>query len=110
MEDNQLDRVSPRAGSLAVVAALLFALGSVANWAQEFLVWIPQRIASVCIVFGLACSFWALIQATRVVFSGVALPRRQNWAILGTILLAAIPPLAFVAWVIWMRITMGAKL
>ena len=110
MDDAQVEQTSLRAWAFAVVAAFLFALGGVATWAQEFLVWIPQRIASVCIVFGLACSFWALIQATRVVFSGVALPRRQNWAILGTILLAAIPPLAFVAWVIWMRITMGAKL
>ena len=53
VEKEQVDRFCRQAWALAVVAAFLFALGGVATWAQEFLVWIPQRVASTCIVFGL---------------------------------------------------------
>ena len=101
MEYYRLIRIWPPAGALAVVAVFLFALGGVANWLQEFLVWIPQRVASACIIAGLVCSFGALIQATRILFSGAVLNRRHNWTLLWTILLAAIPPCLFIAWVIW---------
>ncbi|MEI8243796.1 MAG: hypothetical protein WCI17_11055 [bacterium] len=110
MEDVQADQISRRAWGWAVVAAFLFALGGVATWAQEFWVWIPQRVASVCIVLGLAASLWSLILATRVLFSGVALARRQNGSLLWTMLLAGVPPLAFVAWVLWMWLALGEKL
>ena len=110
MDDAYVDKISPGAWTLAVFSAFLFALGGVATWAQEFLVWIPQRVASICIVLGLACSLWALIQAARVLFSGWVLVRRQNWALLWTILLAAIPPLVFIVWVIWMRVSLAEKL
>jgi len=110
MDENRIDGGGFHAWSLALVAAFLFALGGVATGAQEFLVWIPQRMASICIVLGLACSLWALVQAARVLFSGVALVRRQHWALLWTILLAAIPPLVFLAWVIWMRISLAERL
>jgi hypothetical protein len=110
MEENRIDGVGFHAWSLALVAAFLFALGGVATWAQEFMVWIPQRAASICIVLGLACSLWALIQAARILFSGVALARRRHWSLLWTILLAAIPPLVFIAWVVWMQFSLAEKL
>ena len=110
MDESQCERLSRGAWALAVVSAFLFALGGVATWAQELYVWIPQRVASICIVLGLASSLWALIQATRILFSGAALTRRHHWAILWAILLAAIPPLAFIGWVLWMRLSLAEKL
>lgn len=110
MEETKTDGVGFQAWTLSLVAAFLVALGGVATWAQEVMVWIPQRAASICIVLGLACSLWALIQAARILFCGVSLARRQHWAILWTILLAAIPPLVFLAWVIWMRLSLAEKL
>ena len=109
MDDDYVDKISRGAWALAVVAAFLFALGGVATWAQEFWVWVPQRVASSCIVLGLVCSLWALIQTSRVLFSGVVLARKQNWAVLWAMLLAAIPPLVFVTWVIWMRFSLAEK-
>ena len=50
------------------------------------------------------------MQATRVLFSGAVLARRQHWTLLWSILLAAIPPLVFVLWVIWMKIALGERL
>lgn len=106
----QNDKFSQQAWALAVVAAFLFALGGVATWSQEFYVWIPQRAATISIICGLACSLGAMIQATRVLFSGVALVGRQHGSMLLTILLAAIPPVGFLAWVIWMQISLAERL
>ena len=110
MEKNKADGVRFQAWTLALVAAFLFALGGVATGAQEFMVWIPQRVASICIVLGLACSLWALIQAARILFFVVVLARRQLWSLLWTILLAAVPPLVFIAWAIWMRFSLAESL
>jgi len=99
-----------RSWALAVVSAFLFALGGVATWAQELEVWIPQRAASVCILLGLLCGFVSLLLAARALFRGPALSRRQQWTILWAILLAAIPPLVFLTWAIWMRVSLAAKL
>ncbi|MEI6211290.1 MAG: hypothetical protein WCR06_06655 [bacterium] len=106
----QNDKPNQQAWALAVTAAFLFALGGVATWAQEFYVWIPQRAATISIVFGLACSLGAMILTTRVIFSGAVLAGRQNRAMLWTTLLAAVPPLAFLAWVLWMRISLAESL
>ena len=99
-----------QAWTLAVGSAFLFAMGGVATWAQEFVVWIPQRVASICILLGLCFGLWALIRAARVLFSGAVLARRQHWALLWTILLAAIPPLVFLSWVLWMQFSLAAAL
>lgn len=110
MDAATFERLSRGAWAMAVVAAFLFSLGGVATWAQEFLVWIPQRVASVLILLGLACSLAALIQSARVLFAGSGLARQQNWAILWAILLAAVPPLVFLAWIVWMRFSLAEKL
>jgi len=103
VEATRVDQVNRQAWALAVVAVFLFVLGGVTNWAQELWVWIPRRVASIGIVLGLGCSFGALVQVTWALFGGVALLRRQHWNILWATLMAALPPLAFVVWIIWMR-------
>ena len=110
MESEIINKLSRKAWAVAVVSALLFALGVVATGAQEFWVWIPQRLASIVVLLGLGGSVVALVQVARVLFSGADLGRRQHWTLLGTIVLAGLPPLVFIGWVIWMRIAMEQKM
>ena len=110
MSLNSEERLISRSWALAVISAFLFALGGVATWAQEFAVWIPQRVASVCIVCGLACGLWALVQSARSLFGGASLARQQHWTILWTLLLSAMPPLVFLTWVVWIKLSLAEKL
>jgi hypothetical protein len=104
MELETSARLSRRAWALAVISAFLFALGGVAARAQEFWVWISNRVASFLMVLGLLCSLISVIYAARVIFSRVVLTKRQQGLLLGSILLAALPPVAFLLWLAWLRL------
>ncbi len=90
--------------------SFLFALGGVATAAQEFLVWIPQRVAAFCVVAGLAGCFAALVLLVRVLFGGPDGSRAEQRAMLGTMMLASLPPVVFLAWVVWMQVTQSGAL
>jgi hypothetical protein len=110
MEKAQMMRSTQQAWLLAMAGALLFALGGVATAAQEFLVWIPAQVASAGVVLGLAGCFAALVQVMRVLFADPASARGQQRALLGTMLLAALPPAVFLLWVVWVQVSQSGKL
>jgi hypothetical protein len=90
--------------------AFLFALGGVATAAQEFLVWIPQRVAAFCVVAGLAGCFVSLVQLVRVLFGGSEGSGAEQRVMLGTMVLASLPPIVFLVWVVWMQVTQSGAL
>jgi hypothetical protein len=101
MESIQMDRLIRRSWALAVVSSFLFALGAVATWGQEFVVGLSHRVASLLMLAGLLLSVGSLALAARLLFSGAALARSQNRSLLGTLFLAALPPVAFLSWLVF---------
>jgi hypothetical protein len=110
MEKANMVRGAQQAWLLAMAGAFLFALGGVATAAQEFLVWIPQQVASAGVVLGLASCFASLVQVMRALFADQESSRGQQRALLGTMLLAGLPPAVFLVWVIWMQVSQSGRL
>jgi hypothetical protein len=103
METTKVNRLCLRAWALAVVSSFLFALGAVATWGQEFVVGLSHRVASILMLAGLLLSVGSLALAARVLFSGATLDRRQNRSLLTTLFFAALPPVAFLSWLVIAR-------
>lgn len=102
------ERAARQAWSLAVVAAFLFALGAVATWAQEFVVWLPHRLASVLMLAGLALSVWSLTVSARRLFAPPPPARAELRALAGAIFFSALPPCVFLAWAVWLHVVLAA--
>ena len=102
------ERISRKAWSLAVVAAFLFALGAVATWAQEFVVWLPHRLASVLMLAGLVLSVWSLVLSARRLFAPPPSERSELQELAGAIFFAALPPCVFLVWAVWLHVVLGA--
>ena len=92
-----------RSLTLAVIAAFLFTLGGVANWAQEFVAWVPRRVADTMVICGLALSVWALALVARRMFAGGAFTRGEKWIVVRSVFFAALPPVIFLVWWVWAR-------
>ena len=101
MNTTQIHLLCRRSWALAVVSSFLFALGAVATWAQEFMVGLSHRAASILMLAGLLLSVGSLALAARLLFSGATLDRRQNRSLLYSLLFAALPPVAFLSWLVF---------
>lgn len=88
---------------MAAVAMLLFALGGVGTWAQEYWAWVPRRLTDLLQLTGLALSLGALAWSARMLFSSPPPNRRLLRLLAGAIGLAAVPPLIFLAWWLWLH-------
>ena len=77
------------------------------TWTQEFVVWLPHRLASVLVLAGLALSVWSLAASARRLFAAERPERAELKTLAGAAFFAALPPCVFLAWVIWLNVTLG---
>ena len=96
-----------RALAGAIGGAFLFALGGVGTWVQEYAVWVPHWVASLLIRAGLTLGLAAVALAAWLLFTRPPLERPALRQVAWSLFFGALPPVVFLAWAVWLRMSLA---